>query len=517
MSATSSHLAEPMVIQAVLEYARDVIVVLDDSLMIVEASRSAEKSLGRPLASLVGTRVLDLVTPDEREGLHETLNTLVEAGVSTSFECKLIRADGTLLPLQWSVTWVAPVGRVIAAGRDLSERLEIERRLRSAQRMEAVGRLTGRIAHDFNNILAIILGNAELLVEHLADDEAGRSQAELISQAADRGATMISRLLAYSQRQHLDSHRIEPAAFLQGLVPRLSRLLRKDVSLATHIVGAPWPVQIDIGQLETSLEDLVVNAIDAMPRGGTVCIHCDNYSTGFERVSRKSLGVAGSRQDIEPGDYVRIVVEDEGEGMTAEVLASAFEPFFTTKEVGKGTGLGLSMVLGFIRQSEGHIGISSSPGHGTRVTPLLPRAAEPASAAPWVRGEVGASTPAEDVAHILVVDDEAAMLKHVVALLNKSGFQAVGAIDARQALELLAGPQRFDLLFTDVLMPGGMNGRQLVEEARKHRPGLKVLYTSGYTAEVLAGRHEGEIEADMLLTKPYRKNDLLERVRLALG
>lgn len=505
-------------IEAILNHSLDIILTLDSDLRVAQVSRSGEATFGFAREMLVGRRFAELVAPEERSAMLEELAGLMRGERPGGFETRVLSADGTAVPVQWSATWVEAERKIFAVGRDLTERQDIERRLRSAQRMEAIGRLSGRIAHDFNNILAIVLGNSELLVELLAEDEVARPLAELVTQAAERGATLVSRLLAYSQRQHLERHRLEPSAFLEALAQRLTRNLPGGVTLELRCDRAAWPSLIDIGQLETSLEDLVSNAIDAMPDGGRVAIHCDNFVADREATLREAIGLVGSRQEVAPGEYLRIVVEDEGVGMTPEVLSSAFEPFFTTKDVNKGTGLGLSMVLGFIRQSEGHVGVVSRPGGGTRVTLLLPRLVE-VTTTPRAQGIESARPSATNgrARRILVVEDEAAMRKHVVAQLTKAGYEVVGAADAKEALNHLAAGERFDLLFTDLLMPGGMNGRQLADQARQRDPGLRVLYTSGYTAEALAGRTGSEIEADLLLTKPYRKTDLLERVKNAMG
>lgn len=504
--------------EAILDHSLDIVLTLDADLRIAQVSRSGEATFGLSREVLVGRPFAELIAPGERGGLLSELAAIINGERRAGFETRVLRAEGSAVPIQWSATWVEAERKVFAVGRDLTERQDIERRLRSAQRMEAIGRLSGRIAHDFNNILAVVLGNSELLVELLAEDEVMRPLAELVTQAAERGATLVSRLLAYSQRQHLERHRLEPGAFLEALAQRLARPLPAEVSLELQCDPAAWPTLVDIGQLETSLEDLVSNAVDAMPEGGQVTIRCDNFSADREATLRDALGLVGSRHEVSPGDYLRIVVEDEGVGMTPEVLSSAFEPFFTTKDVNKGTGLGLSMVLGFIKQSEGHVGVVSRPGRGTRVTLLLPRLGEVTT--PPRAPEVESQRPYETRARtrrILVVEDEAAMRKHVVSQLEKAGYEVVGAGDAKEALTHLEAGKRFDLLFTDLLMPGGMNGRQLADEARRNDPGLKVLYTSGYTAEALSGRSGSEIEADLLLTKPYRKSDLLERVKNALG
>lgn len=504
-------------IEAILDHSLDIVLTLDADLRIAQVSRSGEAAFGLSNEALLGRPFVEIVSPEERDVLLAELAAIKNGEQLAGFETKVLRAEGSAVPVQWSATWVEAEQRIFAIGRDLSERLDIERRLRSAQRMEAVGRLSGRIAHDFNNILAVVLGNSELLVELLAEDEVMRPLAELITQAAERGATLVSRLLAYSQRQHLDRHRLEPKVFLESLSQRLMRTLPSNISMELRVDPAAWPTLVDIGQLETSVEDLVSNASDAMPDGGRVTIDCGNFSTDREATLREALGLIGTRHEVTPGDYLRITIEDEGVGMTPEVLSSAFEPFFTTKDVHKGTGLGLSMVLGFIRQSDGHVGVVSRPGRGTRVTLLLPRLIE-VSVPPTHRPETrpSARTESATTQRILVVEDEAAMRKHVVAQLTKAGYDVLGAADGKEALAILERGEHIDLLFTDLLMPGGLNGRQLADIARKREPSLKVLYTSGYTAESLAGRTGGEIEADLLLTKPYRKSDLLERVKNAL-
>jgi PAS domain S-box-containing protein len=514
--------------EAILDHSLDIILTLDSDLRITQVSKSGEAAFGLSRDALLGRPFAEIVAPDERDVLLGELASIMRGEPLAGFETRVLRTEGSAVPVQWTATWVEVEQKIFAVGRDLTERQDVERRLRSAQRMEAIGRLSGRIAHDFNNILAVVLGNSELLVEILAQDEVARPLAELVTQAAERGATLVSRLLAYSQRQHLERHRLEPGPFLETLAQRIARDFPANVVLDLQCDPAAWPSLVDIGQLETSIEDLVSNAVDAMPDGGRIAIHCDNFVVVPEATLREALGLVGSRHEVNPGDYLRIVVEDEGVGMTPEVLGSAFEPFFTTKDVNKGTGLGLSMVLGFIRQSEGHVGVVSRVGRGTRVTLLLPRLVELTTSAPSqaeatkpaAAPESGAASAAGGngkARRILVVEDEAAMRKHVVAQLARAGYEVVGAADAKEALAHLEAGERFDLLFTDLLMPGGMNGRQLADVARQKDPGLRVLYTSGYTAESLAGRTGSEIEADLLLTKPYRKTDLLERVSNALS
>lgn len=393
--------------------------------------------------------------------------------------------------------------------------------LKRAQRMEAAVRLASGIAHDFNNLLAIIVGNVELLIEHLEADTYGRSLAQLISSAADRGTTLVSRLLAYSQRQRLDNRVVELGAVLEAMAPALRHLLGTNGTLTLEVARGLWPVRVDPAQIEIALVDLATNARDAMRRGGRLVLRADNVSISPNGEAAAQMGAPAGHAPLRGGDYVRIVVADDGCGMSSEVLASAFEPFFTTKDFGHGAGLGLSMVQGFIEQSEGHVGAVSEPGRGTTVTLLLPRApaaaAPPRIAAPAHPTPPPAATSPTGRARILVVDDEATMRRHVLTLLTRLGYDATAAANAGEALECMRGGERFDLLITDVIMPGGLNGRELAEAARELQPDLRVLYTSGYPAEVLAERAGHEIEARHLLTKPYRKQELQARVEAALA
>jgi PAS domain S-box-containing protein len=504
-----------LAMQAILDNSMDIIATLDRDGTILQVSRSVTRLLNFQEKDLLGRRLTALVHPDDLASAAAKLAALSSGeATSTEFETRVIRFDGTFLPVLWSVAWVEHEHNIYAVGRDLTERIESERRLRHANRMETVGRLTGGIAHDFNNLLAIILGNAELLVEMLAHDPTTRSQAELISQAAERGASLVSRLLSYAQRQRLDSAVVDLGTVLPNLVPRLERHLNGTTTLELRIAEGTWPVSVDVPQLENTLDDLVTNGRDAMSAGGHLVVTCDHASIESAKDAKQRFGLVGSKTDIEAGDYVQVSVTDTGKGMTDEVLANAFEPFYTTKDIGHGTGLGLSMVLGFIRQSHGHVGVITRPGHGTTVHLLLPRSRRAALAPsqPVELPPAEASAPSS----ILVVDDEEVMRKHVAAHLARLGYLVQTAKDAEEALNVIGNGVPVDLLFTDVIMPGGMNGRQLVDEVRKTKPSIKVLYTSGYTAEALASRDGEDVSADLLLTKPYKKQELIAKVKAAL-
>ena len=504
-----------LAMQAILDHSMDIIATLDREGTIVQVSRSATRLLTFDESHLLGRRLTALIHPDDLDSATAKL-AAISAGEAPSveFECRVIRFDGTFLPVLWSAAWVETEHHIYAVGRDLTDRIESERRLRHANRMETVGRLTGGIAHDFNNLLAIILGNAELLVEMLAHDATTRSLAELISQAAERGASLVSRLMSYAQRQRLDSSVVDLGNVLRDLVPRLERRLGTTTTLELRTAADLWPVSVDAPQFENTVDDLVTNGRDAMSAGGHLVVTCDQVVVDSSDKARQRFGLVGSRADIDPGDYVQVSVTDTGKGMTDEVLANAFEPFYTTKDIGHGTGLGLSMVLGFIQQSQGRVGVITRPGHGTTVNLLLPRsrsAARPLTK-PVEPPKVTTSAPSS----ILVVDDEEVMRKHVAAHLARLGYVVQTAKDAEEALSVIGSGAQFDLLFTDVIMPGGMNGRELVDEVRKTRPLIKVLYTSGYTAEALASRDGEAVSADLLLTKPYKKQELIAKVKAAL-
>jgi NO-binding membrane sensor protein with MHYT domain/nitrogen-specific signal transduction histidine kinase/ActR/RegA family two-component response regulator len=373
-----------------------------------------------------------------------------------------------------------------------------------AQKMEAVGQLTGGVAHDFNNILTIVLANADAIVE---DEEAPphiAKRAQRICDAGQRASDLTRQLLAFSRRQVLKPEKSD----LNDLVATTGKLLRR--TLGEHIivqtVAAPnlWPINIDRVQVETSLINLCINARDAMPTGGRLTIETNNVSLDRDYVARQE-------DDVAAGDYAMLSVTDTGFGMPPDILRRAFEPFFTTKEVGKGTGLGLSMVYGFIKQSNGHIRIYSEPGHGTSVKMYFPRSQAPALAVAPSRREV----PAGGSERILVVEDEAAVRAIVGEQLLSLGYDVKLAGDADEALALL-GAHQFDLVLTDVVMPGRLNGKGLSDEVERLWPGTRVVFMSGYSENALLS--DGRLDSGvMLLSKPHQKADLARIIRSALG
>ena len=387
---------------------------------------------------------------------------------------------------------------------DLTSQHEAEERLRQSQKMDAIGQLTGGVAHDFNNVLTVITGTIEIVKESVADQPQIAAIAQLIDDAAMRGAEITSQLLTFARRQPLEPRKIDVNDLLVETARLLKPTLGEHIELKLELAEDGWFALADSSQLSAAVINLAVNARDAMPRGGAVTIETANV------VIDETGGAAGSEVDV--GDFVMISVSDTGEGIPAEIRERVFEPFFTTKGIGRGTGLGLSMVYGFAKQSGGTVKVDSELGRGTAIRLYLPRAkgAAPVKTAP---AHASALAPAHET--ILVVEDDPLVRGYVVAQLGSMGYQTLISADGPAALALVDQGAAFDLLFTDVIMPGGMNGRQLAEAVLARRPGVRVLYTSGYTETALL--HGGQLDPDIvLLRKPYRKSDLSRKIREVL-
>ncbi len=449
------------------------------------------------------------VHADDRERVLAGLELAISGDATTwRDEYRFIRADGRtanvvdrgFIMRDMSGKAERMLGTIV----DVTERRELDARLRQSQKLEAVGHLTGGVAHDFNNLLTVILGNAEQLREELTEAQSLRLLAEMTMTAAERGAELTSRLLAFARRQALEPKRIDVNRLIEGMDSLLRRTLGGNIEIEVVRRAGLWATEVDPGQLEVALLNLAINARDAMPSGGRLTIEAANAALDDH--------YALAHDEVKPGQYVMVSVSDTGCGMDADTLARAFEPFFTTKDVGKGSGLGLSMVYGFVKQSGGHAKIYSEAGEGTTVRMYFPR--EPT-------GELDQGlTAAEPAAaggreHILVVEDDELVRDHVVAQLRALGYRVMEAPAGPQALELLEQVADFDLLFTDVVMPGGLNGPKLAEAARRLRPGIKVLFTSGYTENAIM--HHGRVDASVeLLSKPYRRQELATKVRKVL-
>ncbi|WP_445572020.1 PAS domain S-box protein [Pseudomonas sp. E102] len=391
---------------------------------------------------------------------------------------------------------------------EMFERERAEEALRHAQKMEAVGQLTGGIAHDFNNMLTGILGSLDLMQRYIASGRAaeiGRFTEAAIS-SANRAAALTHRLLAFSRRQSLDRKPLDANTLVRSLEDLLSRTTGDHIVLRLQLAGELWPVSTDASQLENALLNLVINARDAMPDGGELNIETANVYLDGSDIS--------TLEPVKAGDYVMIAVRDNGSGMTPAVLAKAFDPFFTTKPIGQGTGLGLSMIYGFAQQSGGHLSLDSVPGQGTRVQLYLPRL----HVAPAEQATAPTTTdapPAIAGETVLLVEDEPAVRMLVLDLLATLGYTALEAEDAKRALVLLESEQRIDLLVTDVGLPG-MNGRQLAEIARQHRPGLKVLFMTGYAQK--AAERQGFLDQGMdMVAKPFTLDLLANKIRTMIN
>ncbi|MDP3077992.1 ATP-binding protein [Bradyrhizobium sp.] len=386
----------------------------------------------------------------------------------------------------------------------LHEKSVADLQLHQAQKMEAVGQLTGGVAHDLNNILTVITGTIEILSEAFADRPELLAITRMIDDAAARGADLTQRLLAFARKQPLQPREVDVNALVIQTANLLRPTLGEQIEVHMMLAGDVALALIDPSQLSNAVLNLALNARDAMPDGGKLTIETCNVVLDEE--------YARTNGDVSAGNYVLVAVTDSGHGIPAAILNNVFEPFFTTKEVDKGSGLGLSMVYGFVKQSSGHIKIYSEEGHGTTVRIYLPQASGVAlpdeqAVAPGMIG--GDET-------ILVVEDDHLVRNFVIGQIQSLGYATLAAVNAKEAMAVIDGPGKIDLLFTDMIMPGLMNGRQLADAALQRRGSLKVLFTSGYSNEAII--HHGHLDAGvLLLAKPYRKSDLAQMIRAALA
>jgi PAS domain S-box-containing protein len=386
---------------------------------------------------------------------------------------------------------------------DVTAAREVERKLHQSQKLDAIGKLTGGVAHDFNNMLTVITGTTEILVAGLGDRADLQGVAALIDQAADRCTELIKHLLAFARKQPLQPCNVDINEAVQDIGKLLKPTLGEQIEVQSRLASKVSTVHIDPSQLANALLNLAINARDAMPHGGKLLLETDEVELDET--------YAQSNPDVRPGTYAMLAVSDTGSGMSAEVRDKIFEPFFTTKEAGRGTGLGLSTVYGFVKQSGGHIKVYSEEGLGTTIKLYLPTATgSPDVVATAVEPARGAGET------ILVVEDDELVRGFVLAQLTSLGYKTLAAADSRAALSFEERGAPFDLLFTDVIMPGGLTGRQLADEVTRRRPGTRVLYTSGYTENAIV--HHGRLDPGvLLLSKPYRKSELSSMVRRALG
>jgi signal transduction histidine kinase len=386
----------------------------------------------------------------------------------------------------------------------LHEKNVADLRLRQSQKMEAVGQLTGGIVHDLNNILTVITGTIEILAEGVADRPELVAITKMIDEAGMRGADLTQRLLAFARKQPLRPREVDLNALVTEAANLLPPTLGENIEVHLVLAADTSRALIDPCQLKNTIRNLALNARDAMVNGGKLTIETGNAVLDDNYASMNG--------DVAAGNYVMVAVTDSGHGIPACILDHVFEPFFTTKEVGKGSGLGLSMVYGFVKQSDGHIKIDSEEGRGTTVRMYLPQAVGAAESAEFARPssvEGGRET-------ILVVEDDHLVRTFVVGQIQSLGYATLAAVNAAEALVVIDSPTEIDLLFTDMIMPGSMNGRQLADKALQRRSSLKILFTSGYSNEAII--HHGHLDAGvLLLAKPYRKSDLARMIRAALA
>lgn len=494
-------------------HSRDLLVTVTADGIFRSVSPSWARILGHAPEHVVGRNFAEFMPAEDVPGSASALRRAASGQDLTAFENRFRTAEGEMRWISWHTA--REDGLVYGYGRDITEQkanaealLNAEEALRHAQKMEAVGQLTGGIAHDFNNLLTGITGSLDM-IRRRRDRDAGANidtYLSIIGASADRAASLTQRLLAFSRRQALDPRPVD----VMGLVRGMEALIRKSIGeLITLDLKAPadlWPATCDPNQLESAILNLAINARDAMPHGGHLAIAAGNIRVEAAQCRRYRLA--------QPGDYVFIAVSDTGHGMSADTMAKAFDPFFTTKPLGKGTGLGLSMIYGFTQQSGGSTCIESAPGAGTKMMLFLPRSLAPAQAG---EADVPALAPRNGghSAQVLVVEDEAAVRSLVVEALGEVGYGVMEAADGPSALALLKSDAAIDLVVTDVGLPG-MNGRQLVDAGRALRPGLKVLFVTGYAHEVDLGQGERGPGTE-LLTKPFELDVLLARVEAMIA
>ncbi|MDY6963502.1 MAG: PAS domain S-box protein [Pseudorhizobium pelagicum] len=510
MKVAENNLAEREAhLRSILDTVPDSMIVIDEAGQISSFSAAAERLFGYAADEVRGRNVKVLMPSPDRDRHDGYLERYVATGERRIIGYGRVvtgqRKDGTLFPMELAVGETRVNGKRIFTGfvRDLTSRHKIEEELRQSQKMEAIGQLTGGLAHDFNNLLTVISGNLEM-VESKISDERLLTMLREAQDAADDGAKLTGQLLAFGRKQPLNPKIVDVGQLVSGFSDLLRRTVGETIELRTVITGSANEALVDASQLQNAILNLTLNARDAMPRGGRLSIE----------IARVKLDVdyAQMYPNVRTGDYVLVSVTDNGEGMPPEVKQRAFEPFYTTKGVGSGTGLGLSMVYGFAKQSGGQIQLYSEEGQGTSVRIFLP-ATQPtvdAAAAPDGKATAPQTLPGGSE-KILAVEDDARVRRIAVSRLTDLGYAVVEAENGVQALAKLRENKDIALLFTDVVMPGGMTGDELAQIVRAEHPHVKVLFTSGYAEPEIAGRELAV--SGSWLKKPYTARELALRLR----
>jgi PAS domain S-box-containing protein len=490
---------------AIVDSSEDAIIGKDDTGIITSWNSAAEKIFGYMAEEMIGLSILRILPEDRLQEEFEFLNRLKRGEVVDHVETIRKTKNGKLIHVSLTISPIRDAnGKVIGASkiaRDITQRKQLERQLQQSQKMEAIGQLTGGIAHDFNNLLAVIVGNLSLLERLVGDNEAATKRVLTAQKAASRAADLTRRLLAFSSNEELKPAATKLSHSIRNLMELAARTLGPEIKILTKLDENIPPVFVDPAGLESALLNLAVNARDAMPRGGSLTITTE-LVTLEENYPPVKTG------DMKAGHYASVSVTDTGTGMSRETMERALEPFFTTKPRDRGTGLGLAMVYGFVKQSGGSIRLYSEIGYGTTVTFYLQLA----------QGQVKANAAVEHQSFhavsgkVLVVDDEVDLLDIAVAYLEQMGYTPLHAVDGASALALIERNADIALVITDVIMPGGMNGVELVQKIRQLLPAVKVIYSSGFPADALAER-SGTVVDGLLLHKPYQRAEFDAMVR----
>jgi len=496
-----------LLIDAVTDYA---IFMLDAAGHVVSWNPGAQRIKGYSSEEIIGQHFSRFYTEDDRrlDIPGTALATAVRTGKYEA-EGSRVRKDGSTFVANVVINAIRnPSGTLLGFSkitRDITEKKAFEDQLRQAQKMEAIGHLTGGVAHDFNNLLTVIMGNLEHLDRILPPTQPSQRIIAAALRGASRAAILTHRLLAFSRRQPLSPQVLSVNKLVAGMSDLMHRTLGEAIFIETVLAGGLWSTLADSNQLENALINLAINARDAMPDGGKLTIETAN--------THLDDAYARMHDEVQSGQYVGIFVTDTGIGMSTETAAQAFDPFFTTKEIGQGTGLGLSQVYGFIKQSGGHASIYSEVGEGTTIKIYLPR----------YRGAEDVTDDIKETRRVpqgrselvLVVEDDPDVRDYTVEMVGDLGYSVLSAPDGASALRLLDSNRGVSLLFTDVGLPGGMNGRQLAEQAQRRRPRLKVLYTTGYARNAIV--HQGRLDPGVeVIFKPFTYSDLATRIRRVL-
>ncbi|WP_454854594.1 PAS domain S-box protein [Rhizobium binxianense] len=497
-------------LRSILDTVPESMIVIDAAGSISSFSAAAERLFGYSSSEVYGRNVKMLMPQPDRDAHDGYISRYLATGERRIIGYGRVvtgrRKDGSVFPMELSVGEAIANGKRIFTGfiRDLTSRHKTEEELRQSQKMEAIGQLTGGLAHDFNNLLTVISGNLEMIEGKLTDEKLKPLVREA-QEAAEDGAKLTGQLLAFGRRQPLNPKLVDVGQLVSGFSDLLRRTLGEAIEFRTTVIGSSNEALVDGSQLQNALLNLVLNARDAMPRGGKLSLE----------ISRVKLDADYAKMypQVRTGDYVLVSVTDTGGGMTAEVKQRAFEPFFTTKGLGSGTGLGLSMVYGFAKQSGGHVQLYSEVGQGTSVRVFLPAAQRAAGHGAGEGGQEKQAQPSipRGFEKILVVEDDPRVRRVAVSRLTDAGYEVVEAADGHQALACLEEHPDVALLFTDIVMPGGMTGDELAHIVRSVKPGIKVLFTSGYAEPAIAGRELAN--SGSWLKKPYTARELAVRLR----